>query len=310
MQKARALFKKQKASTLAADHIKDHCGGKSLVIPNDTRWNSTYDGVRHLKKTTDASEDNCNKLMDLLGIRKFIEDDLTFFGEYVQVYCHFANVLDLFQGDQDMHVGALLPVLSGLMTKLEEESLKVTICAPLAKALVGGIKKRFEEEFSNDSLYIAAAVHPRFKCLWIVDPQQRAEVWELVRGALHGLQTPDENANELAPEPRATQPPHQGASIVSTLDALVPLGSQADTDDGTSLDLYMKQPTTQDLSVLDNFPLIKKLFIQKNTCLPSSASAERLFSSGKHAFGQLRHKLTDENFEMKLLLKVNSKYWR
>ena len=39
MQKARALFKKQNHSTLAADHIRDNCGGKLFVIPNATRWN-------------------------------------------------------------------------------------------------------------------------------------------------------------------------------------------------------------------------------------------------------------------------------
>ena len=268
--------------------------------------------------------------MDLLGIRKFVPDDLKFFKEYVQVYSHFANVLDILQGDKDIHVGALLPLLSGLMTKLEEESLKVEICSPLAKALIGGIKKRFEGEFSNDTLYIASAVHPRFKTLWIADPQQRAAVWELVRGELRGLQIPAETANESVSEPPATQSSNtsEGACI-DEMDILVPLGTQTDTDDGTLLDVYMKQPTTKNLAVLDSFPLIKKLFIKRNTLLPSSASAEvnccsfnsklvlksgfilqRLFSVGGNLFGKRRHSYTDKNFEMKLLLKTNTKYWR
>ena len=39
MCKAQDLFKKQKKSPLAADHIKAKCGGKVFVIPNQTRWN-------------------------------------------------------------------------------------------------------------------------------------------------------------------------------------------------------------------------------------------------------------------------------
>ena len=37
MRKARALFKKQKMSTLAADYIREHCEGLLCVIPNKTR---------------------------------------------------------------------------------------------------------------------------------------------------------------------------------------------------------------------------------------------------------------------------------
>ena len=39
MRKAKALFKKQKMSSQAADHIRANCGGLLFVIPNKTRWN-------------------------------------------------------------------------------------------------------------------------------------------------------------------------------------------------------------------------------------------------------------------------------
>ena len=99
--------------------------------------------------------------MDLLGIRRFTDTDITFLKEYCQVYKHFAHVLDILQGDKNCYVGALLPLLSGLSAKLDEEEHNVVICGPLAQALICGINTRFWGDFRNDRLFVASAVHPR-----------------------------------------------------------------------------------------------------------------------------------------------------
>ena len=187
MRKARALFKKQKKSSQAADLIRANCGGNLFVIPNKTRWNSTYDAILRLNKHIKNSPDNLNGLMDILGIRRFLETDIEFLKEYCQVYRHFANVLDILQGDTKCFIGVLLPLLSGLTQKLNEEERKVKICGPLAQALLGGINDRFWGDFSNDRYYVASAIHPRFKTVWINDPLKRARVWELVRAELRAL---------------------------------------------------------------------------------------------------------------------------
>ena len=157
--KARALFKKQKKSSQAADHIRANCGGRLFELPNATRWNSFYDAMKRLKTNLDESDDNLNGLMDLLGIKRFVPTDITFITEYVNVYKLFANVLDVLQGDKNIgsYVGALLPLLSGLCAKLEEASRSTEICGPLAQALIKGINHRFWNDFSTDKLYIAAA---------------------------------------------------------------------------------------------------------------------------------------------------------
>ena len=59
------------------------------------------------------------------------------------------------------------------------------------------------------------------------------------------------------------------------------------------------------LTSLSDFPLIKRVFIKHNVIFPSSACSERLFSSGKAIFRKNRHCLTDEHFEMHLLMRVN-----
>lgn len=60
--------------------------------------------------------------------------------------------------------------------------------------------------------------------------------------------------------------------------------------------------------VLKYFPEIKKIFIEYNVCLPSSASVERVFSIAGLILAHNRMKLTDENFEKILFLKCNKKW--
>merc|ERR1711879_123482 len=122
-----------------------------------------------------------------------------------------------------------------------------------------------------------------------------------------GIPTPTEIPEGAQNESNTVGPGEEPPK--STVDRLVPMGQQYNTQDLTLLDIYMSQPTTNDLSTLDSFPLIKKLFIKHNTMLPTSASAERLFSAGGVAFGQRRHSYTDKNFEIKVTLKTNTEFW-
>ena len=62
---------------------------------------------------------------------------------------------------------------------------------------------------------------------------------------------------------------------------------------------------TDDLSVLNSYPYIRKLFIQYNTALPSSAAVERLFSLGGRILTPERTRLSDKRFEMLVFLRAN-----
>ena len=68
--------------------------------------------------------------------------------------------------------------------------------------------------------------------------------------------------------------------------------------------LYAVPPKSIDANSFDDEGL-KKLFIQYNTTLPSSAAVERLFSLGKDILKLKRCKLNDEHIEMLAFLKDN-----
>lgn len=68
--------------------------------------------------------------------------------------------------------------------------------------------------------------------------------------------------------------------------------------------------TNKQISMLEKHPEVKQLFIRYNTCIPSSAPVERLFSPGSLVLAKRRNRLSDKLFEMLLLLKVNKRYWQ
>ena len=70
------------------------------------------------------------------------------------------------------------------------------------------------------------------------------------------------------------------------------------------LALFLSDPENNLLS-LQRFPLICQLFIKFNASTPSSAPVERLFSGAAQIITPRRNRLSDDHFEMMLLLKFN-----
>ena len=70
---------------------------------------------------------------------------------------------------------------------------------------------------------------------------------------------------------------------------------------------YINSKNTN-LDMLNNYPIIKMLFIKYNSILPSSAPVERIFSIATNINKPKRNKLNDTNFTLLVLLKANSLY--
>lgn len=68
---------------------------------------------------------------------------------------------------------------------------------------------------------------------------------------------------------------------------------------------YVNDPDTE-IESLHKYHTLTQLFLRFNTCLPSSAPVERLFSFAEIINAPRRNSLTDNNFGKLVLLKANS----
>jgi hypothetical protein len=59
---------------------------------------------------------------------------------------------------------------------------------------------------------------------------------------------------------------------------------------------------------LKKFPTVKQAFIRYNTGTPYSVTVERLFSAGGQILTPRRSRLSDDHFEMLLLLRANKDF--
>lgn len=59
------------------------------------------------------------------------------------------------------------------------------------------------------------------------------------------------------------------------------------------------------INSLNDYPIVKKIFLRYNTCLPSSAPVERLFSFASIVNSPRRNALSDSSFEKLVIMKAN-----
>ncbi|CAH0405814.1 unnamed protein product [Chilo suppressalis] len=82
--------------------------------------------------------------------------------------------------------------------------------------------------------------------------------------------------------------------------------TSTDGNSSTCTDLetlqYLRDEDTS-RNILNTYPTIKKFFLRCNTCLPSSAPVERLFSYGGMIMRPHRRNMSDALFEELVILK-------
>ncbi len=126
-----------------------------FVIPNNTRWNSWFDPIKHVNNlvsdvnTVKTMKKNLKDVCEFLKVPALTSDDYLFISEYVSVMTPVAYALDVLQGEQHTQVtsGYLLPtivVIRRRLGQLAEKEPPLLICKPLVQVLLNGISKRFD----------------------------------------------------------------------------------------------------------------------------------------------------------------------
>ncbi|CAI6343554.1 unnamed protein product [Macrosiphum euphorbiae] len=82
--KMRALWNKQERTSLIADTIHDELN-IYIIVPNATRWNSTFQAVKCLKDQLIKSESEVQRICDKAGLPRFDKKDQAFMIDYCKV---------------------------------------------------------------------------------------------------------------------------------------------------------------------------------------------------------------------------------
>lgn len=146
--------------------------------------------------------------------------------------------------------------------------------------------------FEKKELIIASSLHPKFKLHWL-----QGENKNIARNYLEDLLgiRSDENSSNVS-----DSPDHEDFFTFKQSKEIETVQEE--------LQRFLKSKNCN-IDMLNDFGIIKKLFIKYNTALPSSASVERMFSVGGSVITPQRGNMHDDIIEYQILLKINKNFY-
>jgi len=307
--KLQAFWNLLSRSTMASDKVVEHCNCK-FPIPVVTRWNSKYDAIKkileHKKKIM--------TLFDILKLNKLKGNEWVFLEEYCLLLEPLANSLDKLQGEKHNYLGFVAPTLI-VLRKLLIQSTNLKHCRPLCLSLISSLEKRFNYVFDlsdpKSKTYIIASIsHPKFKLSWV--PVRYTNLCKnifLNECEIISATIENKSSGSTDNEDSDSDGFFNSLSERSTIDICTPAQSQDNdsTEDTIRVSnaasvqaLTFLNSKKKDLVMLDQFKVVKQVFLKFNTTLPSSAPVERLFSGAIQVLTPRRNRLKDSTFEMLL----------
>lgn len=284
-------------STVASDICLQECNHK-FPIPIIMRWNSQYDAVKKILEY----KTKLNILFEKLKIQKLRPNEIEFLEEFSTVMSPLATSLDILQGEKMAFLGLIAPTIVVLKEKLMKFT-HLSYCKPLIAGMVLGLEKRFKHvydfySFENKQFILSAICLPRFKLNWV--PEHHIESCkELFLKEINNL-----NSQNATTSNKSSSSSSGEEDIFRDIDKKKGASISAMPDISGNIEaLSYLESKSKELDSLHSYPNVKKLFFKYNTTLPSSAAAERLFSSGQQIFVPRRNRLSDNTFEKLLFLR-------
>lgn len=286
--------------------------GCVLPIPCPTRWNSKYDAVN---KVLNLGFDKMNNYVDALKknlksarhLSKLDKEDWVMINIYVRVMRPVAVALDRLQGEKECGQGFILPTLFTMKHQLK--SLEGgNILKPCRDNMLRAIDKRFGSYFQidnyNKEMLLSSASSPRFRTDFIEKDVDVVFVKDLLISGCKILQS-DANSGDFEDSTEDT--------MNESTDFFVSFASRRDTR-RRSIEIIIEEEVNRflddhrkDLKILDEYPNVRNVFLRHNTTLAASAAVERVFSQSNIIFTPRRNRLSADNFERLMLVKLNRK---
>ena len=292
MGKLSAIWNKQSESVLASDKIRKALG-KLFVVPNQTRWNSTFDALEKVRDLLHQNKPELATLFISLDLRPIADNEQIFVEEFVSVMKPLAYALDILQGEHTVCAGYLLPTLISIQEEWKILSnAELVYCKILLECLKSGLCTRFEMELQSPYFKVAAALHPKFRLYWVSEDEQ-GDVVSHVYKALSAFEKKESSTstnNSIGTKESATH------SFFWRFEKRAKMNEKSNSSS-------LQSKWMDWLKTANDLPKeLYKPFAKFNTTLPSSAAVERIFSLGKRVMSPNRTLMSDATFEANVML--------
>lgn len=313
------------ASKPKSAEVLENVLGHSLIYPTVTRWNSFYDSISQILS---ISKENMNKLSDELQIKEPLKDaDTGYLQEYCAILKPVAETVDFLQDESNTYFGYLIPSITSLQLKLQKVKTNITLSRSasfILDHLIDRLNERFHQyldfsEIESKEAIIAAVTCPNVKFKWLtesVSSEFKINLESVKQAVIHaGVEFELQfKGSEDAKSPQELE--RTGNISFFEFESETPENERSSTSETKDLKekitrrvqlhllQYLEDKRTT-LPMLNDYPEIKTLFLRYNTIIPSSAPVERLFSFEGMINSPKRQQLSDELFQILVLLKAN-----
>lgn len=291
----------------------------TLSYPGPTRWNSLYDALTQIVE----EKAHLPELFEKLSIKNqtLKDTEIAFLTDYCRILKPLANSIDILQGEKNTFYGYLMPTLGSLFKKMDRliGTLEASNAAyKILNACQEGLVKRFKDfyDFSKveaKEAILASFTMPKFKLRWIKSFESfyKDAGFGDINSYVHKLVV--EAAEKIEGTKVTTATDIEISTIKDIADDFLELDGSNSPESLKSCNkrkseleiLQYVEDASTDLKSLKRYPIIQELFLKYNTCLPSSAPVERLFSFAEIINAPRRHALSDSHFEQLVILKSN-----
>ncbi|XP_066970541.1 uncharacterized protein [Macrobrachium rosenbergii] len=279
----------------------------SPLLPSTSSYISLHDSIQvlleHRTKLSDVTK--------ALSLPQFEDQELDYLSEYIMVLKPIAKALKRWQSDKDCFYGCLIPTLFATERKLKALlQSQLQYCQPILAKIMEAFKKNFDSflhlDNSVNGAIIACASNPQFKLKWLT-------IKEEMNTSEHRKRVQDFLVLAVKTEISLSTQKQQNYHSDDSSDESFYYGkdhtSAADSDMAEVEVANYLYDSSNAITSLFGCPLIKRVFLKYNTPLTSSAPIERLFRFQGCVHEPKDYNLSDEMFEIFVVLKGNLRYF-
>lgn len=289
-----------------------HMLGCLLLVPCETRWNSKYYAIDKAcgnvvkPKINELVKELLNKIKGSSHLQVLSSNDWAVLNEYLRVMGPVAQALNRLQSERNGNQGMIMPVLFSMryhITTLTGGNLLNSFKKVMLDVLQDRFSNYFEFNVLNRELVIASVTSPIFKTNFIQHDSDERRAREILREECCDVLREKDCETNLVDN---VTPAQTDGFFIAFTHRNRTRRNSIENDAESEISRYLNDARIE-ITMLNEYPLIKELYFRNNTTLSASAAIERVFSQSALIFRPHRNRISPENFEKTLLLKYNRK---